>query len=68
MQHKWKTLGALVAAVVAGVFAIEGGYVNDPADAGGATNHGITEQVGIGTTNKMLLMAGDTHSFKQIPF
>ena len=45
MQHKWKTLGALVAAVVAGVFAIEGGYVNDPNDAGGATNHGITEQV-----------------------
>ena len=45
MQHKWKTLGALVTAVVAGVFAIEGGYVNDPNDAGGATNHGITEQV-----------------------
>lgn len=45
MQHKWKTLGALVVAVVGGVFAIEGGYVNDPNDAGGATNHGVTEQV-----------------------
>lgn len=27
------------------MFAIEGGYVNDPNDSGGATNHGITEQV-----------------------
>ena len=41
----WSSLGALVVAVVAGVFAIEGGYVNDPNDAGGATNHGVTEQV-----------------------
>jgi lysozyme family protein len=41
----WGSLGALVLAVVAGVFAIEGGYVNDPNDSGGATNHGITEQV-----------------------
>jgi lysozyme family protein len=24
---------------------VEGGYVNDPNDSGGATNHGITEQV-----------------------
>lgn len=45
MQHKWKTLGALILAVVGGVFALEGGHVNDPNDAGGATNHGITEQV-----------------------
>ena len=41
----WSSLGALVVAVVAGVFAIEGGYVNDPNDAGGATNYGVTEQV-----------------------
>lgn len=41
----WSGLGALVIATVAGVFAIEGGYVNDPNDSGGATNHGITEQV-----------------------
>jgi lysozyme family protein len=41
----WGSLGGLMLAVVGGVFAIEGGYVNDPNDAGGATNHGITEQV-----------------------
>lgn len=41
----WSGLGALVIATVAGVFALEGGYVNDPNDAGGETNHGITEQV-----------------------
>lgn len=41
----WGSLGALVAAVVAGVFAVEGGYVNDANDAGGETNHGITVQV-----------------------
>lgn len=41
----WGSLGALVLAVVAGVFAVEDGYVNDPNDAGGETNHGITVQV-----------------------
>ena len=41
----WTSLGAAVLAIVAGVFAVEGGYVNDPNDSGGATNHGITEQV-----------------------
>ena len=45
MQHKWKTLSALAAAVVATVLSLEGGYSNDPNDSGGATNHGITEQV-----------------------
>lgn len=44
----WGSLGALVLAVVGGVFAIEGGYSNDPNDSGGATNHGITEQVARG--------------------
>lgn len=41
----WASLGALIAAVVAGVVAVEGGYVNDPNDAGGETNHGITVAV-----------------------
>lgn len=41
----WSGVGALVVAVVAVVFSTEGGYVNDPNDAGGATNHGITEAV-----------------------
>lgn len=41
----WGSVGAAALAILAGVFAIEGGYVNDPNDPGGATNHGITEQV-----------------------
>lgn len=31
--------------IIAAVFAVEGGYVNDPADLGGATNHGVTQAV-----------------------
>lgn len=38
----WGGVGGLIAAVVAAVFAIEGGYVNDPNDSGGETNHGVT--------------------------
>lgn len=41
----WTSLGALVIATVAGVVAVEGGFVDDGNDAGGATNHGITEVV-----------------------
>ena len=41
----WGSLGAAVLAIVAGAFAVEGGYVNDPADPGGETNHGVTVQV-----------------------
>ena len=41
----WGSLGALILAVVTGVVYVEGGYVNDPNDAGGATNHGVTEVV-----------------------
>lgn len=40
-----KTVGgtsAVVATIVAAIFAVEGGYVNDPKDPGGETNHGIT--------------------------
>ncbi|RYF64710.1 MAG: hypothetical protein EOO29_41855, partial [Comamonadaceae bacterium] len=38
-------LGAAVLAIVAGVFAVEQGYSNNPADPGGETNHGITVAV-----------------------
>jgi len=34
-----------VAAILAGVYAVEGGYVNDQRDPGGATRYGVTEQV-----------------------
>lgn len=38
----WGSLTALITAVVVGVLGTEGGHVNDPNDAGGETNHGIT--------------------------
>lgn len=41
----WGSIGALILAVVGGVVYVEGGYVNDPNDAGGETNHGITVAV-----------------------
>lgn len=41
----WASVGAVALAIVAGVFAVEGGYSNHPADPGGETNHGVTVQV-----------------------
>ncbi|MBF5006828.1 glycoside hydrolase family 108 protein [Diaphorobacter caeni] len=41
----WGSLGVVVLAIIGAVFSVEKGYVNDPKDPGGATNHGITEQV-----------------------
>lgn len=38
-------LGAAVAAILAAVVAIEGGYVDHPSDPGGKTKYGITERV-----------------------
>ncbi|MDE8654763.1 glycoside hydrolase family 108 protein [Novosphingobium album (ex Liu et al. 2023)] len=38
-------ISAALLAILATVFAIEGGYVDHPNDPGGATNHGVTEQV-----------------------
>lgn len=38
-------VGAAVAAIIAAVLAVEGGYVDHPNDPGGATNWGITERV-----------------------
>ncbi len=38
---------ATIALMIAGVIAVEGGYVNHPADPGGETNMGITKKVAI---------------------
>lgn len=47
-NRKKLTLGsATVGAILAAVFAGEGGYVNDPRDPGGETNHGITKNVAV---------------------
>jgi hypothetical protein len=40
-------LTAAAIAMIASVIAIEGGYVNHPADPGGETNMGITKQVAV---------------------
>lgn len=48
-----------VAAIVAAVFAMEGGYVNNPKDPGGETNHGITVAVA--------RQAGYTGAMKDLP-
>jgi lysozyme family protein len=47
-RASWASKGAIAAAVaviLAGVYAVEGGYVNDARDPGGATSFGVTEQV-----------------------
>ncbi|MDR7062004.1 MULTISPECIES: glycosyl hydrolase 108 family protein [unclassified Sphingopyxis] len=38
-------LATAIALILAAVFSVEGGYVNDPRDPGGETNHGVTKQV-----------------------
>ncbi len=38
-------ISGIAAAIIAAVFAVEGGYVNNPKDPGGATNHGVTQAV-----------------------
>lgn len=57
----WRNLGkasSAVAVILAAAFALEGGYVNDPKDPGGETNHGITKAVAVenGYTGPMLKM------------
>lgn len=39
------TGGGVAAAIIAAVLSLEGGYVNDPRDPGGETNHGVTVNV-----------------------
>lgn len=40
-------LGASIVAMIAGVIAVEGGWVNHPSDPGGETNMGITKTVAV---------------------
>ncbi len=40
-------VAAIIAAMLAGVIALEGGYVNHRADPGGETNMGITKKVAV---------------------
>lgn len=40
-------IGAAFVALIAGVIAVEGGWVNHPNDPGGETNMGITKQVAV---------------------
>ena len=42
---KKAAIASAIAAILCGLYAVEGGYVNDPSDPGGATNHGVTEKV-----------------------
>lgn len=44
-KGKAYTMVGALAAIIATVFAVEGGYVNNPRDPGGETNHGITQTV-----------------------
>ena len=44
-SKKGAGIAGIAAAIIAAVFTVEGGYVNDPSDPGGETNHGITKQV-----------------------
>lgn len=38
-------IGGIAAAIIGMVLVTEGGYVDNPKDPGGATNHGVTEKV-----------------------
>lgn len=38
---------AAILLILGAIFAAEGGYVNDPRDPGGETNHGITKRVAV---------------------
>jgi lysozyme family protein len=45
MKRKVGITGSIIAAIITGVVTVEGGYVNNPFDPGGETNHGVTVQV-----------------------
>lgn len=56
-----KVIPAAIAAMIAGTIAMEGGYVNHPADPGGETNMGITKKVAVknGYTESMRTLPRD---------
>ena len=60
MNNKTK-IGGSVAIILAAIFALEGGYVNDKNDPGGETNHGVTVAVARanGYTGPMQLLPKD---------
>lgn len=47
ITRKHVGIGGIAAAIISAVVAVEGGYVNDPHDPGGETNHGITKTVAV---------------------
>ena len=53
---------AVLASIIAAIFAMEGGYVFNPSDPGGETNHGITKAVAVdyGYTGSMRALDKDT--------
>lgn len=63
-MKKTLALTGSAAAIVAAVFAHEGGYVNDPRDPGGETNHGVTIAVArdYGYTGQMKDLTKETAS------
>jgi lysozyme family protein len=61
VTRKHVGIGAIAASIIAAVFSVEGGYVNDPHDPGGETNHGITKTVAVahGYTGPMKHLSED---------
>jgi len=55
-----------IAEIAQGIVTREGGYVNDPADPGGATNHGVTlgtlRRLGLDLTGDGQIDAGDVRA------
>lgn len=62
ISSKTKKTSTAVAAIVATIFAVEGGYVYDKNDPGGETNHGVTKAVAVaaGYTGPMKDLSVDT--------